>query len=124
MVKSFPVVPNIEVIINSSRGNLLYMLGEDYNLTCTVMGADKLNPMISYEWTRTQNEDQLEMVDNKNNVYSFPAFRFSDAGNYSCMVNINSNYIEDIIMVTSDIETLLIQCKSSVLKKTNVNNLQ
>ena len=104
-----PAVPNIEVKINSSRGNLL--LGGDYNLTCTVVGADKLNPMISYEWIHTQND---ELDDNKNSILSFSPFKLSHAGDYSCVVNITSNYIRDIITMTSDIKPLLVQSKLSL----------
>ena len=105
--------------INGSRGDLL--LGENYNLTCTVMGADKLNPVISYEWTGTRNEDQ-QLLDNKNNILLFTPFKLSHAGNYSCTVNIASDYIKDIIRVTSDIETLQVQSKSSLKNLMSIYN--
>ena len=104
--------------INSLSGDL--RLQEDYNLTCAVMGAEKLNPMISYEWTGTRNEDQL---DSSNSVLSFTPFKLSHAGNYGCVVNITSNYIEDIIMITSDIESLLIQSKLSLFYISNVMSI-
>ena len=81
------------------------LLGENYNLTCAIMGADKLSPMISYGWI--QNEDPLEMVDKESDVLSFSPFRLSHAGNYSCMVNVTSNYVKDIITMTSNTKPLL-----------------
>ena len=104
----FSAVPNIEIKIISFRENVL--LGENYNLTCTITGADKLSPTISYEWI--QNETLLEMVDSS--ILSFSPFKLSHAGNYSCIVNITSNYVEDIITMTSDIEPLVVQSRLSV----------
>ena len=89
------------------------MLGENYNLTCAVMGADKLSPMIRYEWI--QKEDLLEMVVNEyNDVLSFSHFRLSHAGNYNCSVTITSHYVKDMITMTSNIETLLIKSRLCV----------
>ena len=90
-----------------SRENVL--LGENYSLICVIMGADKLSPMISYEWI--QNDNLQETIDN---VLSFSPFRLSHAGNYSCSVTITSNYVKDMIIMKSNIESLLVQSKFSV----------
>ena len=95
-------------IINS-YGNV--QLGENYSLACVVTGADKLNPMLSYEWTR--NGNRLEMIDNETNVLSFTPFRLSDAGNYHCNVSICSQYVNDAIMIESNNQSLKVQGKSS-----------
>ena len=95
-------------IINS-YGNV--QLGEDFSLTCVVTGADKLNPMLNYEWTR--NGNRLEMTDNETNVLSFTPFRLSDAGNYCCNVSICSQYVNDAIMIESNNLSLKVQGKSS-----------
>ena len=105
-----PLVPNIEVEITNSGGNLL--LGEEYNLTCVVTGADRLNPVLSYGWT--QNGTRLEMIDNKTNVLSFSPFRLSGSGNYSCIVSIFSWYINEPIVINSNTESLEAQCKPSI----------
>ena len=82
------------------------VLGENYNLTCTVMGADKLSPMISYKWI--QNGDIVETIDN---ILSFSHFRLSNTGIYSCTVNISSNYVKEIITMTSNTTTLQVQSR-------------
>ena len=105
-----PLVPNIEVEITNSGGKLF--LGEDYNLTCTINGADKLNPVLNYGWI--QNGTILEMVDNKTNILSFSSFRLSDAGNYSCIVRICSQYISESIVINSNNESLEVQSKPSI----------
>ena len=102
-----PSVPNIEVEITNSGGNLL--LGEDYNLTCTINGADKLNPVLNYGWIQNGT-----ILDNKTNILSFSSFRLSDAGNYSCTVTICSQYINESIMINSDNESLKVQSKPSI----------
>lgn len=105
-----PLVPKVEVEICNSRENLL--LGEEYKLICVVIGADKLHPVLSYGWT--QNGAELEMIDNKtNNILFFSPFRLSSAGNYSCTVNVSSQYINEFIVIESNNETLEIQSKSS-----------
>lgn len=96
--------------INNSGGNLL--LGEEYSLTCVVTGADKLNPVLSYGWT--QNGTRLEMIDNKTNVLSFSPFRRSGTGNYSCIVNIFSQYVNKLIVINSRTESIQVQCKPSI----------
>ena len=77
------------------------------------MGAEKLSPMISYEWI--QNEYPLKTVDNECDVLSLSPFRLSHAGNYTCTVNITSDYVKNIITMTSNIESLLIQSRLTVL---------
>ena len=103
------LVPKVEVEIHNSGEK--FLLGEEYNLTCVVMGADKLHPMISYGWT--QNGAEVEMIDDKTNFLSFSPFRLSDAGNYSCTVNISSQYINKSIVIESNNVTLEVQSKSS-----------
>jgi hypothetical protein len=97
-------------IHNTTSGESLD-LGEEYNLTCVVIGADKLNPVLSYGWT--QNGSRLEIVDEKINILSFSPFRLSDAGNYCCTVNISSQYINKDIVIESNKESLKVQCKPS-----------
>ena len=88
-----------------------FLLGEEYDLTCIVMGVDKLHPVLSYEWT--QNGAKLGMIDDKTNILSLSPFRLSGAGNYSCMVNISSQYINKFITIESNNESLEVQSKSS-----------
>ena len=85
-------MPDIEVVIPS---DISPSLGETYNLTCNVNGADNLNAVITYNWTKDNGTKTLLKTNTTN--YNFPTFRLSDAGNYTCEVNVNSTYLDDII---------------------------
>ena len=87
-------MPDIEVVIPS---DISPVLGETYNLTCNVNGADNLNAIITYYWTKDNGTKTLLKSNTKNKNYNFPIFRLSDAGNYTCEVNVSSNYLDDII---------------------------
>ena len=85
-------VPDIEVVILS---DISPGLGETYNLTCNVNGAGNLNATTTYHWTKDNGTNTLLKTNTTN--YSFPTFRLSDAGNYTCEVNVNSTYLDDTI---------------------------
>ena len=70
-------------------------LGETYNLTCNVHRADNLNAITTYHWTKDNGTTMLLKTNTTN--YIFLNFRLSDAGNYSCEVNVSSTYLDNII---------------------------
>ena len=66
--------------------NMPLMVGQTgYTLTCDVSGADNLNLMIIYQWTRN-NGTISEPVGNNSNTLPLSPLRLSHAGNYSCSV--------------------------------------
>ena len=66
--------------------------GEDYQLTCSVSGAENLNPTTTYRWTRNSGSGQTQVGANSNTL-SFTPLRLTDAASYVCEVTISSSYI-------------------------------
>ena len=77
------------------------MVGQTgYTLTCDVSGADNLNPMITYQWTRNDGRT-LTQVGTNSNVLSFSSVRLSDAGEYTCTTTIASALLNNDITVSA-----------------------
>ena len=72
-------------------------LQESYTLTCSVSGAQNLNPIISYQWIK-YNGIQKEVVTDTNTL-SFQHLRLSDAGQYICSANVSSDYLDETVSV-------------------------
>ena len=63
------------------------MVGQTgYTLTCDVFGADRLNPTITYQWTR--NDERVPGGSSR--ILNLPPLSLSIAGNYTCNVTISS----------------------------------
>ena len=89
----------------SANLNAPLMVGQTGNsLTCDVSGADNLNPMITYQWTRNDGSTQTPVGTNSNTLTLSP-LRLSDAGDYNCSVNISSNLLNSPI--PNSVPTLL-----------------
>ena len=75
------------------------MLGESgFTLTCCVIGADHLNPFITYQWTK-DNGTQTQIQDGSNpRTVSFHSLRVSDAGRYTCQATISSASLSNDIV--------------------------
>ena len=65
--------------------------GEDYQLTCSVSGAENLNCTITYRWTR--NSDTEIQIGADPSILSFTPLRLADAASYVCEVIISSSYL-------------------------------
>ena len=75
--------------------------GEDYQLTCSVSGAENLNPTTTYRWTKNSGSGQTQVGINSNTL-SFTPLQLADAARYVCGVTISSSYlINDIAAMTS-----------------------
>ena len=86
------------------------MLGQSNSLTCSVSGAENLNPSITYQWTKnngtqTQIQNQGPGADPK--VLSFSPLRLSDAGRYNCQATISSPYLNNNITVNVTEDVML-----------------
>ena len=66
--------------------------GEDYQLNCSVSGAENLNPTTTYRWIRNSGSGQTQVGANFNTL-SFTPLRLADAASYVCEVIIHSSYI-------------------------------
>ena len=76
MSYSLSAVPSVSVqIVNSGATTTA---GENYQLKCTVTGAENLNPFITYRWTRNIGSDQTP-VEASSNILSFTPQRLADA---------------------------------------------
>lgn len=65
--------------------------GEDYDLICSILGAENLNSTITYQWIKNHDSSQ---IGTNSNTLSFNPVRISDAGTeYSCSVTIASSYL-------------------------------
>ena len=76
---SFRAVLSISSLINDNEADQI--IGESYNLTCRVAGAENLNSTISYEWTKNTDTTSQTQVGINSNILSFSPLRLSDAAN-------------------------------------------
>ena len=83
-------------------------VGENYQLTCSVSGAENLNPTFTYQWTK--NNDTRTQFGTNSSTLSFIPLRLSDAASYVCEVIISSVYLAgDIVAMNVDPQDVRIQ---------------
>ena len=73
------------VSVQVSGDGAIPSAGEDYQLTCSVTGAENLNPTTTYRWTRNSGSGQTQVGANSNTL-SFTPLRLADAASYVCGV--------------------------------------
>ena len=97
--------------VQLSGGGATPTAGESYRLTCSVSGAENLNPTTTYRWTR--NSDTEVQVGADPSILSFTPLRLIDAASYVCEVTISSNYLTgDIVAMTINPQDIRIQSES------------
>ena len=65
-----------------------------FTLNCSVFGYENLaNPTISYQWIKN-NGTQTQVWGNSNALI-FSSLKLSDAGEYTCKVDIQSSYLSN-----------------------------
>ena len=82
-------------------------VGENYSLTCTVTGADQLNPTITYRWFK----DNTVVSGEPQSTLSFSPLSLSDAGQYRCRVTVSSTLLSRSISKVSNAQDLTLQGK-------------
>ena len=87
-------------------------VGESHSLTCTVTGADRLNPTISYQWF---NKDNTMVSGETQSAISFSSLSLSDAGQYRCDVTVSSTLLSQSITNMSNTQDLTLQSISTIL---------
>ena len=102
---SFLPVPTVSVQIITSGAPVL---GQNYSLTCSVNGAENLNPTITYQWTKNSGTQAQIQVGSDPRVLSFSPLSLSDAGRYTCQATVSSLYLIDNIN-TMDSQDVTIQ---------------
>ena len=86
--------------------------GQSYQLTCTVSGAENLDPIITYRWTRNSGSGQTQVGTTR--ILRFAPLQLSNAGGYVCEVIISSNYLTgDIVEKNVNPQNISIQSESS-----------
>lgn len=91
-------VPTLSVKIRSN--GIITPGGQGFSLECTIFGAEALNSILTYQWTKNNSTGQMQVGSNTN-ILSFSSLRLSDAGQYSCQVTVTSRYLHNALNVTS-----------------------
>ena len=89
------VVPLMKAWI--SDGDVDPVAGQNYVLTCGVIGAENLSPNITYWWTK----DSSGNIGYHSSSISFSPLRLSDAGQYTCHIIVQSPFIYNEASVTA-----------------------
>ena len=93
--------PAPPLLVQISNGGATPSLGEDYQLICSVSGAENLNSTIAYQWTKNSGSGQTQVGANSNTLL-FTPLKLSDTASYTCMVTIASIFLTgDIVMANS-----------------------
>ena len=101
--------PSVSVQISDSRSTPT--AGESYQLTCSVSGAENLNPTTTYRWTRNSGTEVQVGADPS--TLSFTPLRLADAASYVCEVTISSSYLTgDIVAMAINPQNIRIQSES------------
>ena len=85
--------------VKISDGGTTPTAGQNYEFTCSVSGAENLNPNTTYKWTKN-NGTQTKFMSNLGN-FSFTPLRLTDAANYVCEATIESDYLTNTIVTMS-----------------------
>ena len=97
-IPSTSTAPSIVVMVSDDGATP--SLGQSYTLTCSVTGANNINPTITYQWTKN-NGTQTQVVGTNSNTLSLSPLRLSDTGQYTCSVTVSSTLISSVITATS-----------------------
>ena len=97
--------PVITVLVSGGTPTV----GQSYSLTCTVAGAEQLNPTITYQWFK----DNTVISGETQSTLSFSSLSLSDAGQYRCDVTVSSPYVSQNINEMSDVIDVRIMGKLS-----------
>ena len=100
-------VPVITAMVTAMVSGGTPTVGESYSLTCTVTGADRLNPTITYQWFK----DNTVVSGETQSTLSFSSLSLSDAGQYRCDVTVSSTLLSQPITKMSNTQDLTLQSK-------------
>ena len=103
---TFPADRMIAITVS---GDVAPMVDAALILACNVVGADMItNPTIIYQWSR----NGMVVTDQTQRTWSFSSLAYSDAGQYSCAVDISSTILPSTISAVSDSFNVTLSCKS------------
>ena len=114
MSYSHSPAPSVSVQISDSGATPT--TGQNYQLICSVTGAENLNSAITYRWTKDSGSGQTRVGTNSS-ILSFTPLRLSDAASYVCGVIVSSSYlVSDITAVNS--------LNVTIQRELNINTIQ
>ena len=101
---SDPITVSVSVDIVTPVAGMMLIL------TCNVNGDDMItNPTTTYQWSR----NGMVVPDQVQQIWSFSPLTYSDAGQYSCAVDISSPILPSCpISAVSDPFNVILSCKS------------
>ena len=82
------------------------MAGQNFSFTCTVTGPSLLNSTISFEWLKG------DLPVGSNSSLTFKMLQLSDAGKYSCHVNVISSVLSSPLNSSSEQVNLNLQSEN------------
>ena len=94
--------------------------GENYQLACSVSGAENLNAVTTYSWTKNSGSGQTQ-VGVSSSTLSFTPLRLSDAASYVCEVTIRSSYLASDITAFTNSFSIRIQCELNNIQQYTCN---
>ena len=98
--------PTLSVQINDTGATPI--AGEDnYQLICSVSGAENLNPTITYRWTKNSGGGQTQLGASSS-ILSFTPL--PNAASYVCGVTVHSSYLASDIIAMNSLDIRL-QCE-------------
>ena len=103
-----------------SDGGATQTAGQNYQLNCSISGAENLNPTITYRWTKNSGSGQVQ-VGTSSSTLSFTPLQLSDAASYVCGVTVSSSYLTGDITAMGSLN-ISIQCELNITG--NINAVQ
>ena len=95
--------PSIVVQIASTTEGQYFATGTNFSLICIVNGTEKLRSELTFEWTHFNGAD-LEKAGTNSKELHFSPLMLSDAGEYTCTVNISSSLLNTNLTINSTLE--------------------
>ena len=97
-----PPDPVISIAINPNLNTSQIAGQTGTTLTCSVTGADNLNPTISYQWTK---DDE---ANDGSETLTLSPLRLSHAGVYTCSVSVGSTFLNNTIQASANNNEIVI----------------
>ena len=91
------IVPSISAVLTANLNAPLEVGQTGNTLTCEVSGAERLSPMIAYQWTRNNQG----ISDGNLKTFDLSPLRLSHAGSYACIITVSSTLLSSSISASS-----------------------
>ena len=96
--------PDVVVQIASTIEDQDLTTGTNLSLMCIVNGTAKLRSELTFEWMHFNGTDQVEKAGTNSRELHFSLLKLSDAGEYTCTVNISSSLLNTNLTINSTSE--------------------